>query len=314
MKKIKFKDKAFLPMLILFILIGFVISITGCIEYKDNQKSLIDYHNQLIEDCNKTKDEDKSEEDLKLCNNLRSSDLSQYDTNSADAYEGFIFEKLRTYLNEFIIIAIVVIGSSYYITKYLRNRIIINDMIRENYKIIIKKLFMSTWKYALLIPIMLCITFMIIFIFFKQFQVSSDITAFYRFEETIFENNLILYFIVILVQSFLLSLIYTNINLIVSRKEHNYILSVIKTYLLIVGIEIFFEAVITNLLYKFNSGFGHNLNIINIYSYSPSSDGMIHMFVLLGILAVSFIPLFLSYKNKEKLIIDCEKNDNKEEV
>lgn len=313
MKKTKLKDKVFLPIIILFMLIGLITAIVGCIEYKDNRELLKEDFIHTIERCKNLKEE-TIEGEIEWCQKVIANDLSEFDTNASDVYELFILDEgLRLVLHEFIVIAVVVLGSAYYITKYLRNRVILNDITRENYKAIIKKLFLSSWKYALLIPTMLLTIFITITLLVEHFQVSQDILVFSSYEG-IFQNNLLLYYVSLLVQSFVLSIIYININLIVSRKEHNYILSIIKTYLLIVGIQIFFEAVITNLFYKFNSGFGHLFNILNLYTNPFTRYNFGYIFVLLGILAVSFIPLFLSYKNKEKLIIDCEKNDNKEEV
>lgn len=312
MKK-KFKDKIFIPMLVIFIFMGFITSIIGCMQYKENQTNLIERHKQLTADCKKENQEDSSEEKIEWCKKILLSDLSEYDTNTSDAYEMYVLEDLRIFFGEFIIIAVVISGSSYYITKYLKNRIILNDITRENYKKIIKKLFLLAWKYALLIPAMLITIFITISLFVDHFQVSSDMLRFSSFDG-IFQNNLLLYLLSILIQSCILSLIYINVNLIVSRKEHNYILSVITSYIFIIGIEIFLEATIVNLFGKFNFGIGHLFNILNLYTNPYGEYNFGYVFILFGILLISFIPLFFVYKNKEKLIIDSEKNNNKEEV
>ena len=212
-------------------------------------------------------------------------------------------------------IAIIIAGSSYYITKYLRNRIILNDITREKYKKIIKKLFFSAWKYALIVPIMLFIIYFILFLKVDNFSFSEGITDTSGFVGTIFENNLIFLFFTIFLKSFILSMVYININLIISRKEHNYIFSIIKTYLFIVGLEILFETVIRIFINKLGTfEYGILFNIINIYTYPYVEKGLAQIFILFGILLISFVPLLLVYRNKEQLIIDIEKNDNKEEV
>lgn len=315
MKKIKIMDKVFIPMIVIFVIFGFLISIVSFIQYKDNRKSVKEDFIQSIEKCKNLDGNESIEGQAEWCSRVLESDLSEFDTNAYDAYDVFAIDYLREYLNEFILIAVVVVGSSYYITKYLRNRIILNDITREKYKSIIKKIFFSAWKYALLVPLMLLIIYFIIFLNVDKFYFSEGISDTLGFVGTIFENNLVLLFLVILFKAFILSLIYININLIVSRKEHNYILSVIKTYLFIVGIELFFEIVIDNFVGKLLSfKYGFLFNIINIYTYSYVEYDLTQVFILLGIFLVTFIPLFLIYRNKEKLIIDVEKNDNKEEV
>lgn len=315
MKKIKIRDKVFIPMIVLFVIFGLLISIVSCIQYKDNRKSIKEDFIQSIEKCKNLDGNELIEGQVEWCQNVLESDLSEYDTNAYDVYDVFTVDYLREYLNEFILIAVVVVGSSYYITKYLRNRIMLNDITRKNYKSIIKKLFISSWKYALLVPLMLLIIYFIILLNVDKFYFSEGILDISGFVGTIFENNLMLLFLVILFKAFILSLIYININLIVSRKEHNYILSVIKTYLFIVGIELFFEIVIDNFVGKLLSfEYGFLFNIINIYTYPYVEYDLTQVFILLGLLLVSSIPLFLMYRNKEKLIIDIEKNDNKGDV
>lgn len=315
MKRSKIKDKLFIPMIVIFIILGLSISILSSVRHKDNQQFLIDNFLQSVEKCKNLKEEDAIKEQVEWCQKAMNDDLSGFDTNAYDTYDVFAMDYLTTYLNEFILIAIVVVGSSYYITKYLRNRIILNDITRKKYKRIIKKLFFSAWKYALLVPLMLLTIYFVIFLNVDKFYFSKGITDISGFVGTIFENNLILLFFIIILKAFILSLLYININLIVSRKEHNYILSVIKTYLFIIGIEIFFELVINSLINKlFSFEYGILFNIINIYTYPYIEKGLTQVFILLGILLISFIPLFLIYRNKEKLIIDSEKNDNKEEV
>lgn len=64
----------------------------------------------------------------------------------------------------------------------------------------------------------------------------------------------------------------------------------------------------------FSFEYGLLFNVINIYTYPYVENGLTQIFILLGILLISFIPLFWVYRDKEKLIIDIEKNDNKEDV
>lgn len=314
MKK-KIKDKIFILFIIIFIVFALLISIVSSIQYENNQQILKEDYLQSIEKCDNLKKEDAIEEEFEWCQKALESDLTEFETNAYDAYDIFTVDCLQNYLNEFVLIAIIIAGSSYYITKYLRNRIILNYITREKYKKIIKNLFFSAWKYALIVPIMLFIIYFIIFLKVDNFSFSEGIADTSRFVGTIFENNLIFLFFTIFLKSFILSMVYININLIISRKEHNYIFSIIKTYLFIVGLEILFETVIRIFINKLGTfEYGILFNIINIYTYPYVEKGLAQIFILFGILLISFVPLLLVYRNKEQLIIDIEKNDNKEEV
>ena len=314
MKK-KIKYKIFIPFIIIFIVFALLISIVSSIHHENNQQILKEDYLQSIEKCDNLKKEDAIEEEFEWCQKALESDLTEFETNAYDAYDIFTVDCLQNYLNEFVLIAIIIAGSSYYITKYLRNRIILNDITREKYKKIVKNLFFSAWKYALIVPIMLFIIYFIIFLKVDNFSFSEGIADTSGFVGTIFENNLIFLFFTIFLKSFILSMVYININLIISRKEHNYIFSIIKTYLFIVGLEILFETVIRIFINKLGTfEYGILFNIINIYTYPYVEKGLAQIFILFGILLISFVPLLLVYRNKEQLIIDIEKNDNKEEV
>lgn len=314
MKK-KIKDKIFIPFIIVFIVFALLISIVSSIHHENNQQILKEDYLQSIEKCDNLKKEDAIEGEFEWCQKALESDLTEFETNAYDAYDIFAVDYLQNYLNEFVLIAIIIAGSSYYITKYLRNRIILDDITREKYKKIIKKLFFSAWKYALIVPIMLFIIYFIIFLKVDNFSFSEGIADTSGFVGTIFENNLIFLFFTIFLKSFILSMVYINVNLIISRKEHNYVFSIIKTYLFIVGLEILFETVIRIFINKLGTfEYGILFNIINIYTYPYVEKGLAQIFILFGILLISFIPLLLVYRNKEQLIIDIEKNDNKEEV
>ena len=111
------KDKLFIFIVTLFIILAFS-TILGLNKYRDNQNLLIQDHKNLVKNCNKSDKNELSEDEINFCNKLTSSDLSEYKLNAYDGYEIYIVDYLRTYLNEFIIIAVILIGSSYYVTKY----------------------------------------------------------------------------------------------------------------------------------------------------------------------------------------------------
>lgn len=303
------KDKVFILMIIIITLATICSSLIAMNNYNEHQKQLIIFHKELVESCKNLDRDELDETSLETCERYIASDLSEYNLNT---YEGYyrIIDQNSPFFLELILPLIIICGSAYYITKFLRNRLILNENNRHSYKKTIKELFLSGWKYSIIIPLMFVSMFFILLIYIGPNGFKLGLTDFIG---TIFENNLLLYFIFLLIQSFVLSLLYINIALIVSRKEHKYILTIIKSFMIVIGIELFIEIFNNNIMYGLlEKSRGFSFNIISIFDVYEIEDIYYNMFCTLVAVVVSFVVLFLCYKNKEKLIVDSEKNDSKE--
>lgn len=75
-------------------------------------------------------------------------------------------------------------------------------------------------------------------------------------------------------------------------------------------IQLFFELVINNyfLISIFHSEIGYLFNIMNMFIFSDQFGLLYLLLFSFVILVISFICLYFSYKDKEKLVISIEKN------
>lgn len=309
MKDLIIRNKLYIFMIGLFIIFGF-LSIIPLKRYEANQEHLLNYTKSVVNDCKNKKEEDMTQLEIEYCDYyIRSFNEDEFNMTALNGYDMFVFDFYRSYINELIIVLIIIIGSTYFITKYMRNRIIMNNINRKNYKSILKKIFFSSWRYSLLVPMMLIIIFILTYII-----TGNGDNGYPYLQNTMFENNILFYFIIVLIQSFILSLIHTNISLIISRKEHNHIISIIKSFVCIIGISLLVEIINNNIIYGlFNVSIGIDFNILNMYNIFDEENVSYNMMWNMIFLIISSIILFISYRNKEKLIIDSEKNDNKNE-
>lgn len=312
MKNLKNKNLFFIIVLILFVCFA-LSSVRVANDVKNNQENLSNSHQKTIEDCNKVVE---GETNYEVCQIILKED-NPYE--KLDIYD-LGFEIINNYIfygyNVFFFLFIIIAGSCLYVTKYLRSEIIKNTNHRKSYRKIKKELFISSWKYAIIVPVMLLICYIIMYIYTNTYIISDINMETNNLNEYNFGNNMLLYNLKDLYNALVLGLIYTNVTLLIARKEHNYVLAVIKSFLAIIGIELFLEIVLNGLVlpvvFKFYDG--DFLNIIDLTALQLSSGFYPKIIFITVLMIISFVLVFISYKDKESLIIDCEKNDDGEEA
>ncbi len=286
----------------IFMIITFIIGIIKFNFWKENSiKDTI----KEVEVCKSYKNNYNSDLHKKYCENL----ISSNDENLNLAYFDVMtyVEDFMPLSSNFILIFFVVISSTYYISKYLKNNILSNDLTRQSYKKIKTKLLICSWLPALVIPIISIFKLIVFYVMTKNFDYSASVIM---WQESSL-SNVGLFFISYILISLFDSLIYSNISLIVIRKKHNFILSSLLSYLVIIGVELFLEIVVNMLICTniFHSEIGVVFNIINFGCFNDSYGIFIPLVVSIVIFFITLIIVCLIYKNKEKVIIDCEIND-----
>lgn len=286
----------------IFMIITFIIGILKFNSWKENSiKDTI----KEVEVCKSYKNNYNSDLHKKYCENL----ISSNDENLNLAYFDVMtyVEDFIPLSSNFILIFFVVISSTYYISKYLKNNILSNDLMRQSYKKIKTKLLICSWLPALVIPIISIFKLIVFYVMTKNFDYSASVIM---WQESSL-SNVGLFFISYILISLFDSLIYSNISLIVIRKKNNFILSSLLSYLVIIGVELFLEIVVNMLICTniFHSEIGVVFNIINFGCFNDSYGIFIPLVVSIVIFFITLIIVCLIYKNKEKVIIDCEIND-----
>ncbi len=286
----------------IFMIITFIIGIIKFNFWKENSiKDTI----KEVEVCKSYKNNYNSDLHKKYCENL----ISSNDENLNLAYFDVMtyVEDFMPLSSNFILIFFVVTSSTYYISKYLKNNILSNDLTRQSYKKIKTKLLICSWLPALVIPIISIFKLIVFYVMTKNFDYSASVIM---WQESSL-SNVGLFFISYILISLFDSLIYSNVSLIVIRKKHNFILSSLLSYLVIIGVELFLEIVVNMLICTniFHSEIGVVFNIINFGCFNDSYGIFIPLVVSIVIFFITLIIVCLIYKNKEKVIIDCEIND-----
>ncbi len=286
---------------LLILIFVFLLSIFGVNSYKylRNESHLEKMHNDNLERCT---NEVVTEDMIEFCEAVKKEPASQknfynmlYDTHSAGYYS-----------LGFFLFLFVIVQSNKIVCHFFKNNCLKNYLTRQSYKKTIKELFLDAYKPALLFPLITIIAYIVCYFTTGTFNYGN------MWEESTMSNPA-LFMVVYLLKITIMSFFYVNIGLIVCKKNHDFIISVIKSYLLFIGIDLFLEVIVGTLILHiiFRSEFGLLLNILSIFTlYDNFNNGLFYSVIIpLIFLIISTIILYRTYRNKENLIIECEKND-----
>lgn len=220
-------------------------------------------------------------------------------------YYRLINTDFSCFIFPYLIPLIVIFPILYKISIYFNGGYVKNFLLRDNYKKFIKKILIISYKYVFVVPIILIANFIISLIISKfNFLPYIDIGINYLSDNFIFHyNNFFFYvcYILVLILSFGW---YANIALITISKNKNFLLAIIKSYILIYFIWSFNFIIVSSLFKNISSW---NFNLLDIYTWTNVDNIYCFFAINLIIYIITLVLFILSYRNKEKLIILCER-------
>ena len=280
--------------LIPYIVLLLILTITF-INHNNWYNKHIESINEIINEC---KSENISIERKEYCKNI----IKNTNTNK-DYY--YTVSELETGLNKvypfiFVFISFPVL---YYVCNMFKSRVVNYELTRQNYKTFKKKLLMNSYKSSLLMIIVYLAIVITSYIYCNGFITSTEYIP----------NNVSNSYTFILINLFkilVLSLTYVNISLIVARQNHKLYISLILSLLLFYGIELLSGYFIGTLLLEhlFNLNISNNISIYNLF-VTDLTNPLVHIIYPLFMFIVTAFIMNYMYKNKEKLVIDCDKNN-----
>ena len=299
--------KRFLKNNILIIVIIIVVSINFLnADYKviKNQNKIEQYHNNLVKKCKKA-EEYKDENEAELCRlvlNQKEIDVDFYTLYS---------ETLAMYVRNIYYFAflIVVIPTMIKVCKKLKYKQIINSNSRESYHSFLKKLLKTAYQYIWVLALLSLIMMIPI-------MMNTSLNPEYAIIKShgMWQSNIIyhpvLFVIAYLINVTLYSMIFIHITLLVAKKQQKTIPCILISYILYLAIELFLETIVRLIIIRgiFHSELGMILNIIDVFGMNDLYGVGTLLLVNLGMVLISFALVYLAYKNKEKFVIQCEKN------
>ena len=209
-----------------------------------------------------------------------------------------------------ILFLFIIIPSLYYNIKYLKNRIIVNDATRMDYKTIRLRIFKNAYRSFFILPVIVIIAFLISYIINPNLDASYAINHFTTIWRADTLSHPFIFVVSYLLNIIFYSIFFINIGLIIARKNHNIVIVIIESLLAFIIIDIIIELmfgfILSNVLYN---TFSSRFNIVNILNIGYAKNVFEMIFLPLCLVIISLVILIIAYKNKEKFIIDCEKNN-----
>lgn len=295
--------KRFLKNNILIIVIIVIVSImllNGGYKSLQEYKGYVNAEQQLIEECERegTNQKEWCEEAIKN----KDVKLDFY-TVFADA---LTWQVQYIYYFAFLI---VVIPTMIKVCKKLKYKQIINSNSRESYHSFLKKLLKTAYQYIWVLALLSLIMMIPIMMNTSLNPEYAIINSHGMWQSNIIYHP-VLFVISYLINVTLYSMIFIHIALLVARKQQKTIPCIIISYVLYLAIEIFLETVVKVIIFQriFHSEFGMILNIINVFGMNDLYGVGTLLMVNLCMVLISFALVYLAYKNKEKFVIQCEKN------
>lgn len=299
---------------IIFLIIIVVVIVNATINYKNEFSNRINLYNyicdKIVNDPENSIEEQKIVKDIGCDSDIRLSIMGNYRQ---------AFDHNMTVLFDYgIPIMITILVATYFGTKF-RTGYFKNELTRDNYKNIMKKNLLNSYKLSLIVPLTGLII-MISFSFISNIHAVSELYGFYDSDALaipeFYINKVYLYYSLFVFNLFLYGLYISNIYLIVIRKIKNIITSVITSYLVTNVLNIFLSnALGVGVAYLLYYVFKYNEADLLIDYFNPQMVWRINFLkqplfltlTLLILVIISFLIILKIYGNKEKVIIESEK-------
>lgn len=274
--------------------------------YKDNKKA----YNNLIVECEKGQIDISKE----ACQSI----IQKGEPVVPDTISFFFIVIMNTGLDKLQLIAplLIIIIASYTFYRKYKTSFYKNELIRTSYKKYLKDAYLKALKSIWLFPLSLLILFIVCYLLSGHFNL--DKTLSYWSEGSIpisisHIRNFVPFIFIYIFNIILNSWFYVNLALIPIKKNFNLVVSNLSSYILFLFCDIFLEVIVGVIIFEKYLKIHHASNIFNLFNYWVY-DGIIEVSSLtiftiynLGIAIISFIILYIIYRDKEDVIIESEK-------
>lgn len=199
----------------------------------------------------------------------------------------------------YLIIFIIIFFSTRHFYNIIKTGMLKDMVLRESYWSVLNKQIYGSYIYSF-IPII----FMIILILMScVYHFDLDFLSTCKNEYLCYIPHLSIGFVLSLIYNLIMiSLYYINVSIIMFKHSKNFVLNIITSFLVILGIELFMQCVIGPILASTTGdvGFGNLFSSANLWYYDSVSYLQTICYTTSSFL-ISFLIMKKQFKNKEKV-------------
>ena len=206
----------------------------------------------------------------------------------------------------------VIIPATYWFHKKLHSGIISYYLTRMPYKKFILKNYFNSILKSLILPFFCIFLIAICCLKIKSISFGSgfDMYNYYASPEKSTSSNIYIFMLFYFINMVLNSIFYVNICLFNMKKNSNYLVTMILSFICFIGIEIVVDALFAGFILARILNI-HNLqltlSLFSIWTYYGVKKIWYCTFYYLLLVIISTIVIFIKYKNKEGVLIESEK-------
>lgn len=216
------------------------------------------------------------------------------------------------FLIELLAPIFVIIPSIYNFHRKLHTGCIKNYLMRTSYKKYMLSNYISSILKSLILPVFIVILMIMCCIKLNSVSFGSGVEKYNYFLSPDAKYAAIIYrfMLVYLIGMILNSIFYTNLGLIYCKKNSNFFVSVILSFLTFIGIDIFTECFIGGILLARILDIHQmqdTLNLFSIWTYNGVKSLSFCLIYYLLLTSISTFMVYLTYRNKEMVLYETEK-------
>lgn len=196
------------------------------------------------------------------------------------------------------------------INNKLKNGYIKNELMRKKYNIYMIQEWFHSISHLLIIPLLFVFIFLVAFILTGNFDYKNSMLNFDPWVNPVFFDNIIFSIIIYFVNFLLHGVFIINIGYIMTKKGKGYILSVISSFIVYLGLWLLSETIFGYFIMRGILGKPelHNyFSFTTLWGYPLINNFLIFTLIQFSYALISSVIVYIIYKNKEEVIMANEK-------